>query len=147
MAGLFRTLFFYWRTHLAVALGAAVATAVLAGALVVGDSVRGSLRDITLERLGRVDAALVVDRFVDSDLAERLVAAASNDKQRVLFALRRVWSREPSAEELEEALAYIAQYKSQWKRDVQAAAGTKAKLVLEYRFDGNANDTSGGDRQ
>lgn len=72
MAGLLRTLLFYKRTHLAVALGAAVATAVLAGALVVGDSVRGSLRDLTLERLGAIDSALVLDRFVDSRLAERL---------------------------------------------------------------------------
>ena len=47
----------YRRIHVAVALGVAVATAVLTGALLVGDSVRGSLRDLTLERLGRIDAA------------------------------------------------------------------------------------------
>jgi hypothetical protein len=49
----------YRRIHLAVALGVAVATAVLTGALLVGDSVRGSLRDLTLERLGRIDSAIV----------------------------------------------------------------------------------------
>ena len=42
-----------------MALGVAVATAVLTGALLVGDSVRGSLRDLTLQRLGRIDSALV----------------------------------------------------------------------------------------
>ena len=36
---------------------------VLAGALIVGDSVRGSLRDMTLDRLGDVDLALVAERF------------------------------------------------------------------------------------
>jgi hypothetical protein len=30
----------YWRTHLGVVAGAAVATAVLVGAMVIGDSVR-----------------------------------------------------------------------------------------------------------
>ena len=49
---------YYWRTNLAVTLGVAAAVAVLAGALVVGDSVRGSLRDIALGRLGRTDQVL-----------------------------------------------------------------------------------------
>ncbi len=44
----------------------AVATAVLTGALMVGDSVRGSLRDLALERLGRVDHAMVATRFFDA---------------------------------------------------------------------------------
>ena len=46
----------YRRIHIAVALGVAVATAVLTGALLVGDSVRGSLRDLTLQRLGNIDS-------------------------------------------------------------------------------------------
>ena len=36
----------YWKMNLAVLLAAAVNTAVLTGALIVGDSVRGSLRDM-----------------------------------------------------------------------------------------------------
>lgn len=52
----------YRRSHAAVVLGVAVATAVLTGALVVGDSLRGSLRDLTLERLGRIDHALVAEQ-------------------------------------------------------------------------------------
>ena len=58
-----RSLSYFWRIQLAVLLGAAVATAVLTGALLVGDSVRGSLRDLTLDRLGRIDYALVSERF------------------------------------------------------------------------------------
>ena len=38
-----RSLRYHWRSHLGVVLGAAVATAVLVGALAVGDSVRYSL--------------------------------------------------------------------------------------------------------
>ena len=43
-----RNLIHYWRTNLAVVLGVATAVAVLAGALLVGDSVRASLRDLFL---------------------------------------------------------------------------------------------------
>ena len=50
-----RGLRFYWRTNLAVIAGVGTAVAVLAGALLVGDSVRASLRDLVLVRLGRTD--------------------------------------------------------------------------------------------
>ena len=41
-----RNLAWYWRTNLAVLLGVATAAGVLGGALLVGDSVRASLRDL-----------------------------------------------------------------------------------------------------
>ncbi|HKO59666.1 MAG TPA: hypothetical protein VJV03_00770, partial [Pyrinomonadaceae bacterium] len=50
-----RNLTYYWRTNVAVVLGVAAAVAVLSGALLVGDSVRGSLRDLFLQRLGRTE--------------------------------------------------------------------------------------------
>ncbi|MBK7998698.1 MAG: hypothetical protein IPK15_08275 [Verrucomicrobia bacterium] len=53
-----RSLRFHWRGHLGVLLGAAVGSAALIGALVVGDSVRLSLRELALQRLGWVDAAM-----------------------------------------------------------------------------------------
>lgn len=71
-----RSLAHHWRIHVAVALGVAAATAVLTGALLVGDSVRGSLRRLTLDRLGRIDEVLVTDRFFGAQLAERLPSAA-----------------------------------------------------------------------
>ncbi len=71
---LLQTLRFHWRANLAVVLGVATATAVVAGALVVGDSVRGSLRDLTLVRLGRIDHALQSPRFFREDLAGELAA-------------------------------------------------------------------------
>ena len=47
-----RSLTHYWRMHTAVALAAATATAVLAGALLVGDSVRATLKYSFVSRLG-----------------------------------------------------------------------------------------------
>ncbi|MCE9544136.1 MAG: hypothetical protein K8T25_01220 [Planctomycetia bacterium] len=65
---------FHRRMHVAVALGVAAAVAVLTGALVVGDSVRGTLRDVALERLGCYDEALLTDRFFRATLAQELAA-------------------------------------------------------------------------
>jgi len=60
--------------NLAVALGVAAATAVLTGALIVGESVRGSLRYLAFDRLGRIDEVLVTDRFFRDSLAKELAA-------------------------------------------------------------------------
>jgi ABC-type lipoprotein release transport system permease subunit len=54
-----RSLTHYWRTNLAVVLGVAVAVAVLAGALLVGASVRSSLRELATGRLGQTDQAIL----------------------------------------------------------------------------------------
>ena len=61
----------FWQIHVIVALCTAVATGVLAGALVVGDSVRGSLLNLTTERLGTIQHALLGDHFFLPDLLNR----------------------------------------------------------------------------
>jgi ABC-type lipoprotein release transport system permease subunit len=65
----YRSLRHYWRSHLAVVAGVATAVAVLAGALLVGDSVRGSLRDLVLRRIGRADNVVVSTGFFRESLA------------------------------------------------------------------------------
>lgn len=76
-----RSLSYFWRIQLAVLLGAAVATAVLTGALLVGDSVRESLRNLTLNRLGRIDYALVSERFFREELATNLSHKLESEAQ------------------------------------------------------------------
>ncbi len=56
-----------WRVSASVALGVATATAVIVGALLVGDSMRGSLRSLTVERLGKTETAIVPGGFFDPD--------------------------------------------------------------------------------
>ncbi len=65
-----RSLIHYWRINLAVVLATAVAAAVITGALLVGDSVRGSLRDLTLDRLGKIDYSVLATRFFREDLSQ-----------------------------------------------------------------------------
>jgi putative ABC transport system permease protein len=69
-----RNLRYYWVTNLAVIAAVIAGTAVIGGALVVGDSVRGSLRQISLDRLGRIDDVLTGMRFFREDLAQELAA-------------------------------------------------------------------------
>ena len=53
--------------RLAVALGVATATAVIVGALLVGDSMRGSLRALTVERLGKTESIVIPGAFFTID--------------------------------------------------------------------------------
>lgn len=69
---LLQTLFYHWRGNLAVLLGALVGSTVLAGALLVGDSLQGSLRDRALRQLGWVDQVLVAPRFFREALASEI---------------------------------------------------------------------------
>ncbi|WP_414663514.1 FtsX-like permease family protein [Horticoccus sp. 23ND18S-11] len=71
-----RSLRFHWRSHAGVLLGATLATAILVGALAVGDSVRYSLTRQALQRLGGVHFAVNThDRFFRDRLADDLAAA------------------------------------------------------------------------
>jgi len=54
-----RSLRYYWRTHLGVLLGTALGSLVLLGALLVGDSVKATLLRQAMERVGKVQSALI----------------------------------------------------------------------------------------
>ena len=71
-----RNLTYFWLTNLAVVAGVGVAVAVLAGALLVGASVRGSLRDLALLRLGSVDQVVTSGGFFREALADDLRSAS-----------------------------------------------------------------------
>src|SRR5690349_7576417 len=68
-----RSLAYYWQTNLVVVLGVAIAVAVLTGALLIGESVRGSLRDLVAQRLGRTDDFVASTGFFREQLATDLV--------------------------------------------------------------------------
>jgi putative ABC transport system permease protein len=72
-----RSLSYYWRTNIAVVLGVAVAIAVLAGALLVGDSVRASLRNLVVSRLGETSFVVTSSGF----LREQLTTDIQSDPQ------------------------------------------------------------------
>src|SRR5215207_6662972 len=71
-----RNLSYYRRTNAAVVVGVGVAVAVLAGALLVGGSVRASLRGLFLQRLGRATHVASAPNFFRERLAEDVRAGA-----------------------------------------------------------------------
>ena len=68
-----RSLAYYWQTNLVVVLGVATAVAVLTGALLIGESVRGSLRDLVSQRLGATDYIVASTNFFREQLATDLL--------------------------------------------------------------------------
>jgi putative ABC transport system permease protein len=70
-----RSLLHYWRTNLAVVAGVAIAVSVLAGALLVGHSVRASLRRLALEGLGNTHHVVASTGFFRERLATELGGA------------------------------------------------------------------------
>ncbi len=76
---------FYARSHAGTMLGVAVGAMVLVGALLVGDSVRGSLRGMAEARLGRVELALHSnDRLFRAKLADELRPELGTDTAALL---------------------------------------------------------------
>jgi len=68
-----RNLTYFWKKNLTVVLGIAIASAVLTGALMVGDSVVFNLKRIINLRLGNVDFTLNTgERFITAGLADNL---------------------------------------------------------------------------
>ena len=79
-----RSLVYYRRTHLGVFLGALLAAMILTGSLSVGDSVRHSLRQIALARLGATSVALTPGEYF---FREQLAAQISAQTQAVAAPL------------------------------------------------------------
>ena len=77
-----RNLQFHWRSHLGVVLGAAVGSAALIGALVVGDSVKHTLRYQAVRRLPGTSVALDSgDRLFGGDLLKRMIRLGAEQAQ------------------------------------------------------------------
>jgi len=70
-----RSLRYYWRTNVAVVAGVAAAVSVLAGALLVGASVRASLRELVEARLGRTETVIASTGLFRDKLADSFADA------------------------------------------------------------------------
>jgi putative ABC transport system permease protein len=82
---IYRSLVFYKKQHLALLIGTIISTAVLTGALIVGDSVRGSLQELVDMRLGNASYVLQTgDRFVTADLSNHIAQEMNVETASVL---------------------------------------------------------------
>jgi len=71
LALVLRTLVHFFRLLIPVALGVAVSSAVIVGALLVGDSMRGSLQHIAMDRIGSIQRMVIAPRWFDQSAIER----------------------------------------------------------------------------
>ncbi len=85
---------YYWRGHLGLLFGTFLAATILTGSMLVGDSVRASLRRVAALRLGKIEGGVIGgDRWFTENLARKTKtapviiatgsAAAANGKVRV----------------------------------------------------------------
>ncbi len=82
-----RSLVYFAKSHLAVGAGVAAATAVIVGALVVGDSVRGSLRGLVVDRLGNLQCVLQSRTYFRTAMLDSVRQADSTGSARIVPAI------------------------------------------------------------
>jgi putative ABC transport system permease protein len=124
-----RSATYHWRTNLAVALGVAAAVSVLGGALIVGDSVRGSLRDLALGRLGRTHDVVSSTGFVRDDLAADLHSRMGRDAAPLLVATA-VVTHEPSGRRASGVFVYGVDERFWRFHGLEPREGTFASAAL-----------------
>lgn len=106
----------YWKSHLGLFLGVFLTSAILCGSLLVGDSVRASLRLAAAQRLGKIEQGILGgDRWFTEGFAEGVkgvplillkgAVTASGGEMRangiqILGVESKFWSLSPSAKEI-----------------------------------------------
>lgn len=81
-----KSTWYYRRLNLTIVLGIALSTAILVGALIIGDSVKFSLQQITTQRLGKTSQVVTAgERLFHQQLAEQIT---QNNKSKASALLR-----------------------------------------------------------
>ncbi|KAA5538773.1 FtsX-like permease family protein [Roseiconus nitratireducens] len=81
---------YHLRTSAAVAVGVGIATAVIVGALLVGDSMRGSLRELTVERLGKIESVVAPGGFFSAERAPETLGVSPDQLATIVLFDRAV---------------------------------------------------------
>ena len=118
-----RSLVHYRRTHIPVAIGVATSVAVLAGALLVGHSVRASLNALAAGRLGHAEVVVSSELPFGEALAARLGADP-------LFVLPGLVQTQPSGRRSGHVVVYGIDDRFFAFHGVQATAPTGSDLSL-----------------
>ncbi|MBL8829216.1 MAG: hypothetical protein JNM18_19695, partial [Planctomycetaceae bacterium] len=134
------SLSYHWRMNVAVALGVLAGTAVLTGALLVGDSVRGSLKHLALDGLGTIEQTLVVDKFFRVELAKNVEPA-------VPAILLQSTLTQPDAKRRADRVTILGcdQFKTLGGTADLAATITKGEIILNEPLARGLNATAGQD--
>ena len=127
---------FYARSHVGTLLGVALGAMVLVGAMLVGESVRGSLRDMAEARLGRAELALPSnDRLFRAELADQLRAELGTDTAALLQLLGT--AKRPSGETRANNVVVMGVNEAFWKLALEQPEFTEIpedSIVLNERL-------------
>jgi putative ABC transport system permease protein len=134
-----RSAAYHWRTNLAVCLGVAAAVSVLSGALVVGDSVRGSLRAIALGRLGNTHRVLMSASFFREGLADDIARATGAPGVAIVTASAFV-THEESGRRAGEVLVYGVDERFWQFHGLDPDDGVLASPALAAELEAKAGD-------
>jgi putative ABC transport system permease protein len=137
-----RSLAYYWQTNLVVVLGVATAVAVLTGALLIGASVRGSLRDLVSQRLGATDQLVASTNFFRDGLATDLSQTGAATCP--LIALDGLLTHEPSRRRAGDVRVYGVDERF-WKFNGMAVEPPQDRQVLLSESLANELGTAAGD--
>ena len=131
----------YWRTNLAVVVGVAAAVSVLSGALLVGDSVRGSLRDIALGRLGRTEHVISSTGFFRDALARDIHDASPDVSSTPLIAATGFVTHEASSKRAAGVIVYGVDQRFWAFHGLPNHPGVLLSPALASELGASANDT------
>lgn len=82
-----KSTWYYRRLNLTIVLGIALSTAILVGALIIGDSVKFSLQQITFERLGKTSQVVTAgERLFHQHLAQQITQNSESKASALLRA-------------------------------------------------------------
>ncbi len=82
-----KSAWFYRKLNLTIVLGIALSTAILVGALIIGDSVKYSLQQITVQRLGKTSQVITAgERLFGRQLATELASKTGTEAAALLRA-------------------------------------------------------------
>lgn len=82
-----KSIWFYRKLNLTIVLGIALSTAILVGALIIGDSVKYSLQQITNQRLGNTSQVVTAgERLFHQQLAKQITANSTSKAAALLRA-------------------------------------------------------------
>ncbi|MDP2113581.1 MAG: ABC transporter permease, partial [Bacteroidota bacterium] len=82
-----KSAWFYRKLNLTIILGIALSTAILVGALIIGDSVKYSLQQITVQRLGKTSQVITAgERLFGQQLATKLSTKTATETAALLRA-------------------------------------------------------------
>jgi len=135
-----RSAAYYWRTNVAVLFGVAAAVSVLGGALLVGDSVRGSLRDLALGRLGKADVAVSSTGFFRENVDSQLREAAAGSTTTPLIVATSFVAHEPSGKRAGSVVVYGVDDRFWAFHGVAAPEGSAASPALAAELGASSGD-------